>query len=160
MAFFKFRWPGRKRDDVQAAAQPESVEVLRRRAKHRLIGAAILVLLGVIGFPLLFDTQPRPIAVDIPIEIPDKNKTKPLVIPAAPPPATKAATEPASAGAPAAGGSSASSRVPDSASLDAREEVVAAPKSEQKPAVGPVSPATPATKKRSKTRAQTGHQVR
>jgi DedD protein len=36
------------------------------------------VLLGVIGFPVLFDTQPRPIAVDIPIQIPDRNKAKPL----------------------------------------------------------------------------------
>jgi DedD protein len=41
------------------------------------------VLVGVIGFPLLFDTQPRPIAVDIPIEIPDRAKVKPL--PAPPP---------------------------------------------------------------------------
>lgn len=32
----------------------------------------MLVLVGVVGFSLLFDTQPRPIAVDIPIEIPAK----------------------------------------------------------------------------------------
>ena len=44
---------------------------MRKRAKHRLIGAAVLVLAGVIGFPLLFDNQPRPISVDIPIEIPE-----------------------------------------------------------------------------------------
>ena len=45
MAFFKFRKAG---DDTAAtAAQPESVEVLRRRARHRLIGAAVLVLVGV-----------------------------------------------------------------------------------------------------------------
>jgi DedD protein len=36
---------------------------MRRRARHRLIGAAVLVLIGVVGFPLLFDTQPRPIPV-------------------------------------------------------------------------------------------------
>ena len=79
MAFFKFR----KGSDATpaAAAQPESVEALRRRARHRLIGAAVLVLVGVIGFPLLFDTQPRPIAVDIPIEIPDRTKAKPLPAP-------------------------------------------------------------------------------
>ena len=51
---------------------------MRRRARHRLIGAGVLVLIGVVGFPLLFDTQPRPVAVDIPIEIPDRNKVKPL----------------------------------------------------------------------------------
>lgn len=89
MAFFKFRWPGQ--GEQQQAEKPskrprtpqaESIEVMRRRARHRLIGAAVLVLVGVIGFPLLFDTQPRPIPVDIPIEIPDRNKVAPLVVPA------------------------------------------------------------------------------
>ncbi len=77
MAFFKFRKGGE--DQASTVPQPESVEVMRKRAKHRLIGAVVLVLAGVIGFPLLVDKQPRPVAVDIPIEIPDKNKTKPLV---------------------------------------------------------------------------------
>lgn len=81
MAFFKFRKAG---DDHAAShRQPESVEAMRRRARHRLVGAAVLVLAGVIGFPLLFDTQPRPVAVDIPIEIPDRNKVKPLAPPRA-----------------------------------------------------------------------------
>lgn len=52
---------------------PQSIDAVRRRARHRLIGASILVLVGVVGFSLLFDTQPRPIAVDIPIEIPSKT---------------------------------------------------------------------------------------
>lgn len=72
MAFFKFRKTGADADAL--AAQPESIEALRKRAKQRLIGASILVLVGVIGFPLVFDTQPRPIPVDIPIEIPDRGK--------------------------------------------------------------------------------------
>jgi DedD protein len=85
MAFFKMRKGG---DESPAPRQPpESIEAMRRRARHRLIGAAVLVLIGVIGFPLLFDTQPRPISVDIPIEIPDRNKVKPLAAPA--PPATQ-----------------------------------------------------------------------
>jgi DedD protein len=80
MAFFKFR---KGADEPAATRQPpESIEAMRKRARHRLIGAGVLVLLGVIGFPLLFDTQPRPIAVDIPIEIPDRNKAKPLAVPA------------------------------------------------------------------------------
>jgi DedD protein len=88
MAFFKFRKGGDEHPTPTPAAH--SVDALRKRARHRLIGAAVLVLAGVIGFPLLFDNQPRPIAVDIPIEIPDKNKVKPLVagpavVPAAPP---------------------------------------------------------------------------
>jgi DedD protein len=79
MAFFKFRKGGSDHAPVAPTSAPESLEGMRKRARHRLIGAAVLVLLGVIGFPLLFDSQPRPIAVDIAIEIPDKNKVKPLV---------------------------------------------------------------------------------
>lgn len=79
MAFFKFRKGG----DEQTTSPPpaQSVEAMRKRAKHRLIGTAILVLAGVIGFPLLVDKQPRPIAVDIPIDIPDRDKVKPLPAP-------------------------------------------------------------------------------
>src|SRR5205085_11362909 len=91
MAFFKSRKGG---DEPQATArQPESIEAMRRRAKHRLIGASVLVLIAVIGFPLLFDTQPRPISVDIPIEIPDRNKVKPLPMPAPAPQAAPAVTQ-------------------------------------------------------------------
>lgn len=78
MAFFKFRKGGDDQTAAPPPPAPESVEAMRKRARHRLIGASVLVLLGVIGFPLLFDSQPRPIAVDIPIEIPDKGKVKPL----------------------------------------------------------------------------------
>ncbi|MES3001165.1 MAG: SPOR domain-containing protein [Pseudomonadota bacterium] len=103
MAFFKFRKAGA--DTASTPSQPESVEAMRKRAKHRLIGAVVLVLIAVIGFPLLFDTQPRPIAVDIPIEIPDRNKAKPLPIPAQAA-ATASVTQPAvaSAQAPAVAG--------------------------------------------------------
>ena len=76
MAFFKFRKDGDEHTNPSPA--PESVEAMRKRAKHRLIGAAVLVLVGVVGFPMLFDNQPRPIPVDLPINIPDKNTVKPL----------------------------------------------------------------------------------
>ncbi len=82
MALFKFRKGGD--EPLASAPQPESIEAVRRRARHRLIGAVVLVLVAVVGFPLLFDTQPRPISVDIPIEIPDRNKAKPLPITAVP----------------------------------------------------------------------------
>ncbi|MBL0390801.1 SPOR domain-containing protein [Ramlibacter monticola] len=91
MPLFKLR---KKVDEPKAAPSPaESIEVMRRRARHRLIGAVVLVLVGVVGFPLLFDTQPRPVAVDIPIEIPDRNKVKPLPpLPPLPPAPAPAAT--------------------------------------------------------------------
>ena len=58
---------------------------MRRRARHRLIGAVVLVLLAVVGFPLMFDTQPRPVAVDTPILIPDRPTTAPLKVTQTPP---------------------------------------------------------------------------
>ena len=82
MAFFKFRLPGQTAGDASSNfsnSPAESVEVLRRRARHRLIGATVLVIIGVVGFPLVFDTQPRPVSVDIAIDIPDRIKTKPMV---------------------------------------------------------------------------------
>lgn len=91
MAFFKFRKGGD--EHATPAPAPESVEAMRTRARHRLIGASVLVLIGVVGFPLLFDSQPRPISVDIPIEIPDKNTVKPLATPVQVKPATDVVVE-------------------------------------------------------------------
>jgi DedD protein len=84
-----------KRDDAATAAAPkksagksgakapqaDDVQVLRLRARRRLIGAAVLVAAGVVGFPLIFETQPRPIPVDLPIEIPRKETAPPLTVP-------------------------------------------------------------------------------
>ncbi len=75
MAFFKFRLPTQNAGEVPGNTSntpAESVEALRRRARHRLIGASVLVVVGVVGFPLLFDTQPRPVSTDIAVDIPDR----------------------------------------------------------------------------------------
>ena len=76
-----------KRKDPPAPAgatdEAASVQAARTRARRRLIGAAVLVGVGIIGFPLLFETQPRPIAVDIPIEIPSRDQAAPLKLPSA-----------------------------------------------------------------------------
>ena len=69
-------------DSPAAAAQPDAVTAARTRARRRLIGATVLLAIGVIGFPLLFETQPRPIPVNIPIEIPRKDSLPPLALPA------------------------------------------------------------------------------
>ncbi len=134
MAFFKFRKGG---DDQSApAAQPESVEVLRRRAKNRLIGSAILVLIGVFGFPLLVDKEPRPVAVNLPIEIPDRKKVMPLGAPAAPAPATPAAVATEAATAPSAPQSSGSitEAAPVAAETPAAKTPSKPAKAEAKPA--------------------------
>ena len=131
MAFFKIRKSAQNGAAAAAVAPPaQSIEIMRRRAKHRLIGAVVLVLAGVVGFPLLFDSQPRAVAVDIPIEIPDKAKAKPLVMPpsVAPVAATLAAPEPAASAVPA---------------LEAKPAVVAAPETKPAAPAAPVAPAKP-----------------
>jgi DedD protein len=110
------------------AGDAESLEGLRRRARRRLIGAALLVLVGVVVLPLFFDTAPRPVAVDIPIDIPPKEKAPPLPV----------------AGKPVASGKLASASMPVAApKVEANvavEPAVAA--SAEKPAVAPVERAT------------------
>lgn len=88
MAFFKLRFPGRfgaaaPSADALSNAPAESVEAIRKRARHRLLGSVVLVLGAVIGLPLLFDSQPRPVAIDTPIVIPDRNQAAPLLAPSA-----------------------------------------------------------------------------
>ncbi|MBS3017505.1 Cell division protein DedD [Comamonas sp. PE63] len=136
MAFFNFRWPGKKDEAESVAgakrpsrlAQGESVEAMRRRARHRLIGAAVLVLIGVVGFPLLFDTQPRPIPVNIPIEIPDQANSAPEVVPG-----TQVASQTVAP----------SGRVAANASLDDGEEVLAPSAKPAAPAAATIAPAAP-----------------
>jgi len=94
MSFFNLRRGG-STSQSQSGAPAENLDTVRKRAKHRLIGAAVLVLVGVVGFPLLFDSQPRPIPVDIAIEIPARQSVKPLAT------ATPASATPAPSAAPA-----------------------------------------------------------
>ncbi|MDP2264644.1 MAG: SPOR domain-containing protein [Hydrogenophaga sp.] len=133
-----------------AAQPPQSIEAVRRRARHRLIGASVLVLLGVLGFPLLFDTQPRPISVDIPIEIPAKNQASGVASrkaaptsPAVPPVPESPAAEVRRAAEPSAPALSAQE------SLSAREEMVSeparpapTPRPDPAPEARPAAPAT------------------
>ncbi len=51
--------------DQRPAADDNEAQV-RSRARRRLIGAGVLLAVGVIGFPLLFETKPRPVAADVP----------------------------------------------------------------------------------------------
>lgn len=74
---FKFRKSANNGRDA------DSVETIRRRAQYRLVGSAILVGVAIVGFPLLFDTEPRPLQVDLPIAIPAKDEVQPLAVPVA-----------------------------------------------------------------------------
>jgi len=131
MAFFKFRLPTQNAAEAAGNAgntAAESVEALRRRARHRLIGASVLVVVGVVGFPLLFDTQPRPVSTDIAVDIPDRAA-----------PAGKSSKATPSKPAPLEAG----------AGLGPKEEVVTA-KSDAALAVAPKPEAKPDTKAEAK----------
>lgn len=124
MAFFKFRLPGQNTAEAQGSfsnPQAESIEVMRRRARHRLMGASVLVLVGVIGFPLVFDTQPRPVASDIRIDIPDRNKV-----------AERAASAPSAA------------PLQTASALDPKEELVDKKTAAKDAGAAPASAVTPA----------------
>ncbi len=160
MALFQFR---KGRDEQPAPPKPaQSVEALRRRAIHRLIGAAILVVAGVIGFPMLFDNQPRPIAVDLPIVIPDKAKAAGLAVPPALPKAAVTVTPEASvAAAPAtpvavAAPPVAAATLPAVPPAPVAAPAVAAPTTPAQPvaAVPPATPTTPVVKPGDAAKAQ------
>lgn len=51
-------------EDLALTEDPE-----KQRARHRLIGAATLVLIAVIGLPQILDQQPKPTANDITVQI-------------------------------------------------------------------------------------------
>ncbi|HVQ04293.1 MAG TPA: SPOR domain-containing protein, partial [Burkholderiaceae bacterium] len=87
---------------------------------------------GVIGFPLLFETQPRPIPVDIPIEIPRKEGAPSLPLP---PPRTASAA-PAVVGRVSSGVTTAEAARPAPASAP-----VIAPRSDATTARAETSPA-------------------
>ena len=133
MALFKSR--KKKVDEpVAAASSPaESIEALRRRARHRLIGAVVLVLAAVVGFPLLFDTQPRPVAVDLPIEIPDRNQVHPLPPLPQSPVASGRVTAPAATPAASAPAVAEAKPEPTPAPPEPAEEKVAQAEPEKKP---------------------------
>ena len=86
MAFFKSRSKSTASADERnaEAGEVQSMDVLRQRARHRLIGATVLVLIAVIGFPLVFDTKPRDVASDIRIDMPERDAVRPSQVPAAP----------------------------------------------------------------------------
>jgi DedD protein len=121
MAWFKL---GKKEVNLHEDAPIESVESMRNRAKYRLIGSVVLVVAGIVGFPILFDSQPRTVAVDIPIEIPDKTKTKPI-----------GGNGSGATSLPAPG-----AVVEDKVSLSGKEEIVATGKTLEKEVKTPVVP--------------------
>jgi DedD protein len=75
---------GRNKADASDPVLPE-----KKRARRRLVGAVALALAVAVGLPMLLDAEPKPLASDITIQIPSKEKAAPLPVPAdtVPPPA-------------------------------------------------------------------------
>jgi DedD protein len=113
-----------------AGETADAVLQARTRARQRLIGAAVLVVIGIIGFPLVFETQPRPIPVDIPIELPRKDGAPPLVMPPARAPAATATASAVSAARPATSAPTAS-------------EIITEPREDAGREVGPAASSAP-----------------
>ena len=96
----------KRKSETAAVNEPaDAVQKARSRARQRLIGAAVLLGIGVVGFPLVFETRPRPIPIDIPIEIPRKDGAPALAMPSAGAPAAPDAhrVDPAVVAAPVLG---------------------------------------------------------
>jgi DedD protein len=96
----------------------------KKRARRRLVGAIALALGAAVGLPMLLDSSPKPLAGDIAIDIPAKDKAAALPVPAVP-----AASAPAaSTAAPAAAAPAPRERTVTAVeSIDKGEEVIAAP---------------------------------
>jgi len=77
---------------MATAASIEASEI-RRRGRRRLIGAIVLVILAVVFIPMILDSEPRPKANDVSLEIPAKDKAPPLPAPVSAP--SKTAETPA-----------------------------------------------------------------
>jgi DedD protein len=79
-----------KKASPKTGSSTPNLDDVRRQSRHRLIGASLLVVVAVVGFPMVFDTQPRRIPVDLPIHIPAQPAVSPLTPVAAAPTASEA----------------------------------------------------------------------
>jgi DedD protein len=103
----------------------------KKRARRRLVGAIALALAAAVGLPMLLDSEPKPLAGDIAIQIPPKDKAAPLPVPAEPSAAPAAAPVDTTSPAPAAARSVKAVAAEDS--VDKGEEVLKAPPAAAKP---------------------------
>jgi DedD protein len=149
-----FKRDARGATPASATLTGEQTSEARLRARRRLIGAVVLLGVGVVAFPILFETQPRPIPVDIPIEIPSRDSVAPLGMPAPKPAAPKLPAPVAEAPREPAVVASTAPANPKPAEVAAKpaepvkptpsaapKEVVAAPKPAAQAAPSPTAPA-------------------
>ena len=99
---------GRRAARRDASVDPlDPLELAKKRARRRLIGAVALVLGAIVLLPMVFDSEPKNASDDLSVEIPSQNSS---FNPASPVPATSSAS--GSALAPATPPAAQSSLVP------------------------------------------------
>ena len=116
---------GKAANQSNEAADPVLPE--KKRARRRLVGAVALVLAVIIVLPMILDSEPKPLAEDIAIQIPSRDK------------------QGNSADASASASAKAAASVSNSSGLDQQEEIVD-PASSTPVAPSPAPPAMSAGK--------------
>lgn len=87
----------------QSSPAASPVDSIRRQAQARLIGSLMLVGVAVVGFPMVFDTEPRPLDPSIPVVVQKAAEAAaPVVEPVGGKEAASAPAEPVIASADAA----------------------------------------------------------
>jgi DedD protein len=152
----------RKRGQDSDAVDPVLPE--KKRARRRLVGAIALVLAAIIGLPMILDSEPKPLAEDIAIQIPAKDKpaTTGAIRPAPSPASAAPVSAPKTAAAPAVAGLDKGEEIIDPAkkapaaaaaakpaTIEAKPAAKAEPKAETKVAAVK-SPEKPNTKSEAK----------
>ena len=137
---------------TQAPHESAAVTQARIHARRRLIGAAVLLLLGVLLFPLVFETQPRPLRMDLPMVVaPGKAGGAPGAAPVvAPAPAVTAAATSTSATAATAATSTGAAPAPpvrpappmiiETAEPESQAAAQTASQAASRPAASPAAP--------------------
>ncbi|MCW5636989.1 MAG: hypothetical protein KIT17_26910, partial [Rubrivivax sp.] len=78
------RRAGHSAANVGPATGDDAVAAARTKARRRLVGAAVLLAAGVIGFPLLFETEPRPLPPNLPIITAQGERVRAAPVPGEP----------------------------------------------------------------------------
>ena len=123
-----------KRGAGNAGASREAMDPVlpeKKRARRRLIGAFAIVLAVIVGLPMVLDSEPKPLAGDVSIQIPPRDKPF------------------------SASGNAASSKVAAADALDSSEEIVDTANAAVKPTPSPTS--TPAIASNSAAKPSAAH---
>jgi DedD protein len=130
-----------------AALPPDdaAIAAARTQARRRLVGAVLLLAVGVIGFPLLFETQPRPLPQDTPIVVAaDATAPRAAAGAAAPAPPVVLPVVPADAGVEPVASAPVAARPATAAITPAAPAAPAASAARPATAAPATAPATPA----------------